>query len=84
MSCEQLLTGLKTRKEDMDLTLERVKVGHFIQRLLISCPNGGSRKTHTSRILYPEEAAAVAELDRIWEEVKPEAEEYLRNLEPNA
>ncbi|OGD87539.1 hypothetical protein A3J17_03185 [Candidatus Curtissbacteria bacterium RIFCSPLOWO2_02_FULL_40_11] len=79
MSCEKLKADLEIRRSELELTLERAKVGHFIQRLSISCRDGRSRKTHTSGILNSEEDA---QLDKIWAEIKPEAEEYLRNIEP--
>ncbi|HLA04033.1 MAG TPA: hypothetical protein VJ065_02245 [Patescibacteria group bacterium] len=77
MSCEKLMEGLEARRSELELTLERVKVGHIIQKLSLSCRDGRSRKTHTSGILNSEEDA---QLNKIWEETKPEAEEYLNSL----
>ena len=78
MSCEKLRIDLETRRSELELTMERVWVGHFISRLSISCRDGRSRKTHTDAILRSE---ADRQLDKIWEEIKPEAEQYLRSLE---
>ena len=78
MSCEKLREDLEARRSELELTLERVKVGHFIQRLSISCREGRSRKTHTDAVLNSD---TDRELDKIWEDIKPQAEEYLRSLE---
>lgn len=76
MSCEQLIKNLESRRAELpEKTRERVDVSYYIQYLSLTCREGRSRKTHTSKMLNP---ASDAEMDEIRERNRQQAENYLK------